>query len=88
MTVTVKKIGGSMAVLIPRAVARDLELDEGTSMEITSSGDQLVMRKQRGKRRQRRSLAKIVAQIKPAAYRRRRRGGELESGGPIGKELW
>jgi len=86
MTVTIKKIGGSMAVVIPKAVAREMELAEGTAMEITSKGGDIVMRKQHGKRRQRRSLAKIVAQIKPASYRRRNR--ELAGDGPVGKELW
>jgi AbrB family looped-hinge helix DNA binding protein len=86
MTVTIKKIGGSMAVVIPKAVAREMELTEGTAMEITSKGDDIVMRRQRGKRRQRRPLAKIVAQIKPASYRRRNR--ELAGDRPVGKELW
>ena len=86
MTVTIKKIGGSMAVVIPNAVAREMELTEGTPMEITSNGQDIVMRRQRGKHRQRRPLAKILAQIKPAAYRRRQR--ELGGDPPVGKEIW
>jgi antitoxin component of MazEF toxin-antitoxin module len=86
MTVMIKKIGGSMAVVIPNAVAREMELTEGMPMEISSNGEDIVMRKQRSTRRQRRPLAKIVAQIKPASYRRRNR--ELGGDRPVGKELW
>jgi antitoxin component of MazEF toxin-antitoxin module len=84
MTVTVKKLGGSVAVVIPKALARDMQLTEGTSLEITGSEDSIVMRR-RG-RRARRSLSKIVGQIKPASYRRRAR--ELGEAGPVGKEIW
>ena len=83
MTVMVKKIGGSVAVLIPKAVAREMQLTEGTTLEISSSPDVIVMRRQG--RRPRRSLHKIVAQIKPATYRRRTR--ELADR-PTGKEAW
>ena len=86
MTITVKKIGGSMAVLIPKAVAREMELREGTAIELTSNGDALVMRRQRRNRhRARRPLAKIVAQIKPGSYARRRK--EFGGDKPVGKEI-
>ena len=84
MTVMVKKVGGSVAVLIPKAVARDLDLTEGTPLDISTTADAIVMRK-RG-RRPRRPLAQLVAQIKSASYRRRRR--ELGDDAPVGKEIW
>ena len=86
MTATVKKIGGSMAVLIPKAMAREMELTEGTAIELTTTGDAVVIRKQRRARRKRRPIAEIVAQMDPAAYRRRNK--ELRDGGPVGRELW
>ena len=86
MTVTVKKIGGSMAVVIPKMVAREMELTEGTSVELTSKGDTLVLRKRRRDRRGRRPLAKIVAQMKPASYRRRK--AEFAGDTPVGREVW
>ena len=83
MTVTVKKVGGSMAVVIPAAVAREMGLAEGTALELVVTDDSLLMRR-RG-RRPRRPLADVVARIKPASYRRR----HLElGGGPVGKEPW
>jgi AbrB family looped-hinge helix DNA binding protein len=84
MTVTVKRVGGSVAVVIPAGIARDLGLSEGTALDVTTTADSIVMRL-RG-RRPRRRLAKIVAAIKPANYRRRRR--ELGDDPPVGKELW
>ena len=84
MTVMVKKVGGSVAVVIPRAVARDLDLTEGTALEVSTTADSIVMRKRT--RRPRRPLAQLVAQIKPTSYRRRRR--ELGDDAPVGKEIW
>jgi antitoxin component of MazEF toxin-antitoxin module len=83
MTVTVKKVGGSVAVVIPKALARDMDLTEGMPLDISATADAIVMRKQG--RRPRRPLAKLLAQIKPASYRRRRR--ELGDDAPVGKEI-
>ena len=84
MTVIVKKIGGSMAVVIPMAVARDMGLTEGTPL-VVSGGDAAIVLRKRG-RRPRRPLAKILAKIKPASYRRRAR--ELSDDHPVGREVW
>ena len=84
MTVIVKKVGGGVAVVIPKAVARKMELTDGTSLELRSNSTQIVMRKQG--RRPRRSLATIVAGISPAGYRRRSR--ELSQDRPVGTEAW
>ncbi len=84
MTVTVKRIGGSVAVLIPAALARGMDLTEGTPLEISGTADSIVMRKVG--RRPRRSLKQIVAAIKPASYRRGH--DELGDDTPVGKERW
>jgi antitoxin component of MazEF toxin-antitoxin module len=84
MTVVVRKIGGSVAVVIPRAVAREMELSEGTTLDISATDAAIVMRKQG--RRPRRSLGRIVAQIKPSSYRRRTRDA-AQGDGPVGKEI-
>jgi antitoxin component of MazEF toxin-antitoxin module len=84
MVVTVRKIGGSAAVVIPKGIATQMQLGDGTPLEITATREQIVMRK--SKRRPRRSLASIVKQIRPAAYRRKRDdcGGDA----PVGREVW
>jgi antitoxin component of MazEF toxin-antitoxin module len=84
MTITVKKIGGSAAVVIPKGIAKQMQLEEGASLEISSTGDAIVMR--RPTRRARRPFQEMVAEIKPANYRRRRM--ELGQDGPVGKEIW
>ena len=84
MTVMVKKLGGSVAVVIPKAVAREMNLVDGTALDISNTQDSIVIRKQG--RRPRRSIKEIVAGMKPLSARRRRR--ELADGGPIGKEIW
>ena len=86
MVVMVKKVGGSMAVVIPRAIARELELSEGTALDVSTTAQSLVMRKRT--RRPRRRLAEIVAGIKPAAYRRRTRALNDDGGGAVGREAW
>jgi antitoxin component of MazEF toxin-antitoxin module len=86
MTVTVKKLGGSVAVVIPKGVAREMELLEGTPLEISATGDAIVMRKQAVRRRARRPIAELVKKIKPSAYKRRNK--EQAERGPLGREMW
>lgn len=83
MTVTLKKVGGSVAMIIPKAIASEMGLREGTAMSVTAKADEIVLRKPG--RRPRRSLDAIVAQMDPAAYRRHRK---LLREPPIGKEYW
>ena len=40
---TVKKIGGSLAVIIPRDVAEMMDVTEGSSVTLTLAGRQLVV---------------------------------------------
>jgi AbrB family looped-hinge helix DNA binding protein len=84
MMVTVKKLGGSVAVVIPKAVAREMELIEGTSLDVSVNDAGIVLKK-RG-RRPRRSLHGIVARINPQSYRRHSR--ELSEGRAVGREIW
>jgi AbrB family looped-hinge helix DNA binding protein len=85
MTVVVKKLGGSVAVVIPKGVAREMDLAEGTPLEISSTGDAIIMRKRTG-RRPRRSMAQIVRGINASSYKRRTR--EQAERGPVGREIW
>ena len=90
MTVTVKQIGGSVAVVIPKSVARELEISAGSALDILTSGESIVMRKAQSRhrrRRVRRTIAAVVSQIKSSSYRRRRRDPSTNLG-PIGKEIW
>ena len=84
MTVTVKKVGKGVAVVIPAAVARELALTDGTALDVSATADGIVMR--RKGRRPRRQIGSIAAAIKPTAYQRRR--VELGDDAPVGKERW
>ena len=53
MTAT-KNVGGSVAVVIPAAIARELALTDGTALDVTTTADGIVMR--RRDRRPRRRL--------------------------------
>ena len=85
MTVTIKKIGGSVAVLIPKSLAREMERTEGSALDISNTGDSIVMRKQ-ARRRSRRPVSQIVKKMSPASYRRRQR--EFADNKRVGKEIW
>ena len=84
MTVIVKKVGGSVAVVIPKAVARDMEITEGTALDVSSTRMEIVLRKQAT--RPRRPLKQLLAGMNPAAYRRHNR--TMRGGGPVGREVW
>lgn len=40
-----KKIGGSVALFIPREMLEELQLEPGTEVEISSSGDSISLRR-------------------------------------------
>jgi antitoxin component of MazEF toxin-antitoxin module len=84
MTVTLKKLGGSIALVIPKALANEMELTAGTTLDVTMTAGGMVLKKQG--RRPRRPLSQIVAGMNPASYRRLRR--EMSGDRPVGKEVW
>ena len=84
MTTRVRKWGSGVAVIVPKTIATKFGLGKGTVVEMAIEGDSIVMRQRPG--RARRSLKSLVAQIRPAAYARRRR--ERLDDTPVGKEVW
>ena len=84
MTVVVRQLGGSVAVVIPKSVAREMKLTEGTALEISAAGTRIVLRRQG--RRARRPLKRLVAKIDRTAYRRH--GGEITADRVLGREPW
>jgi len=71
-------------VVIPKSLAEEVDLTEGTPVEISAGAGGIVLRKKG--RRPRRPLADIVAQIKPGDYRRHSR--EMSADRPVGREIW
>jgi len=83
MTVVVKKLGGSVAVVIPKAIAREMELAEGAVLDINASEGGILLRKQG--RRPRRPLSELIAQMDPKSYARNNR--DLLRDPPVGREI-
>ena len=85
MTVTVKKVGGSVGVIIPKSVAQEMGLTEGVALDISpGEGGAIVLR--RPGRRARRPLSTLVGKLNRAAYRKRNR--EFAEDRPVGREVW
>ena len=84
MTVTVKRVGKSLAVIIPISVARRASLVEGTRLQLIAGADYMTMRRQG--HRPRRSIGRIAKQMNRASYARR--SEELLKDRAVGREIW
>jgi antitoxin MazE len=81
MATTVQKWGNSLGVRIPKALAEQADLTEGTEVEVEATDGGLTIRPRR-KQRRRYKLSELLAQVKP-----QHRHGEIHKGGPRGREL-
>jgi antitoxin MazE len=81
MPTTVQKWGNSLGIRVPKAIAEQANLTNGTEIEFDTSGGVLTVRPKR-RRRRKYKLADLLAQMKP-----RHRHGEIDSSGPRGREL-
>lgn len=75
----VAKWGNSLGVRIPKAVAKEVGLDEGANVEVKVSGRNLVL----APTRREYSLNELVAAITP-----KNRHGKTDWGAPVGNENW
>ena len=73
----VAKWGSSLTVRIPKPIAEQWGVREGSRIEMVSSGDQLVMRKRAY------DLAEMLARITPDTLHT-----EVDTGSPQGNEEW
>lgn len=82
MTATLKKIGGSLAVIIPKPLAEGMSA--GDQIELTERPDGiLIVRKGR---RAKRPIEQILAGLDPAVHANRAKA--LENDPPVGREVW
>lgn len=82
MATTVQKWGNSLGLRIPKALAEQVNLTDGTEVELKAADGVLTVRPARQRRRRRKyKLVDLLAQLKP-----RHRHGELHPGGPRGRE--
>lgn len=80
MDTTVQKWGNSLALRIPRSLAKDIHLHQGSVVGVTIIGGKIVVKP----RRQRYyALAKLLKGIT-----KRNRHAEVDWGGRVGQEIW
>ena len=80
MDTTVQKWGNSLALRIPRSVAQDVHLHQGSVVGVTIIAGKIVVKP----RRQRHyALAPLLRGVT-----KRNRHGEVDWGGPVGQETW
>jgi antitoxin MazE len=78
MNATIQKWGNSLALRIPKPVARQIQVEEGDDVELRVSADELVVRPARPKY----SLASLIKGIKPT-----NRHTEVDWGEARGREV-
>ncbi len=74
---TVAKWGASLAIRIPKAIAEQWGVREGSAVELVSRGEQVVIRKKRY------DLAEMLGMISPDNLH-----SEVDFGPPAGREEW
>ena len=79
MEAQIKKWGNSLAVRIPKSVARRLALEEDCSVGLTCEGAVLTIRPLKPRLR----LDDLLEQVSET-----NRHGEVQTGGPVGEEAW
>jgi len=78
-TITLKKWGNSIGLLLPASVAREIQFASGTKVEIAISDRTLVVRKAAGQSK----LEELCAEITSENLH-----SETEWGSPQGNEAW
>lgn len=75
----IAKWGNSLGLRLPKSVAREAEVDEGDTVDVSVRNGAIVIRPSRP----RYSLERLVAMITP-----RNRHDESDWGAPVGHETW
>ena len=82
MSTTVQKWGNSLGIRVPKAIAEQVQLKQGTQIEFDTSKGVLTLRPVRPRRRSKYKLSELMAGYKgPSPYR------FLDRDRPVGKEL-
>jgi antitoxin MazE len=78
-TTQLSKWGNSLGLRLPKSIAREVQLDEGDTVQVSVDNGAIVIRPSRP----RYSLDDLVRRITP-----KNRHGESSWGGPVGDEVW
>ena len=81
----VQKWGNSLALRIPKALAAQTQLDQGTPVEMKVENGALVIKpvESQPKRKRKYKLEELLAQVTPENIH-----PEIDFGPPVGKEVW
>lgn len=80
MTTVVTKWGNSLAIRIPRGLAEQVQLKEGTDVALSISGDSIVITPQKRKKY---TLDELLEGMTPDKFH-----SEIDSGVAMGNEVW
>ena len=80
MLTRIQKWGNSLGLRIPKTLAADAHVAEGTSVELNVENGRLIVAPQR---RAKCSIEHLVADITPENLH-----GETDTGLPLGREVW
>jgi antitoxin MazE len=80
MRISVQKWGNSLAVRIPKAIARECGIDSGSAVELRLVKDSIVLKPEP---KPRFTLDDLLAEVNDG-----NRHGEFQSGPPTGREAW
>ena len=78
MKATIQKWGNSLGIRIPKVIADDLMLENGSEVELKEESDKIIIQPQRKPQ-----LKDLLQEITDA-----NRHGEVRTEGPYGKEIW
>ncbi|WP_461256255.1 AbrB/MazE/SpoVT family DNA-binding domain-containing protein [Treponema sp. R80B11-R83G3] len=78
MEAVVKKWGNSLGIRIPSHIVRELALKDGSYVDINDKGKVIII-----KPIQKNKLSEMLSNINEQNIHR-----EIETGGPVGKEIW
>jgi len=80
MRIQIQKWGNSLALRIPKAFAEDTGVEEGTAVDLSISKGKLVAIPAK---RRKLSLRQLLSRVN-----RLNLHGEVDSGAPVGREVW
>jgi len=78
MEAVVKKWGNSLGIRIPNLIVRELSLQDGSCVDITDKGKEIII-----KPIQKNKLSELLNKVNEQNIHK-----EIETGGPVGKEIW
>lgn len=80
MNATVQKWGNSLALRIPSSVAKDINLRQGSAVDVAVEGGRMVVKPSRKRKA---SLAELLKGVT-----KDNRHSAQDWGAPVGKEIW